>query len=143
MTIEDLIRTLGDIAASGRPSENLKRWERERGTEVIEVGSVSWLPSDDWPSDVVISKLGNDIRIVLIAALEPGSGAFSRLINGIVTAGLRPIVVCPSPEMQSIVSRWGWQCKEVGHNFETYETLFFPSRRWMKIRAARERTRAG
>jgi hypothetical protein len=49
--------------------------ERELDFELAHPGEVPWLPADDWPPDVIVSRRGREVRIVAIHARHPGAGA--------------------------------------------------------------------
>lgn len=79
------------------------------------------LPKDDWESGLVMIR-GIEARIVLLDARQPGTGAFKRLLASIGAAQLMPVVVAPmGPIMPLILRKWGWQCKQVGTGFESWE----------------------
>ena len=90
------------------PGEAMRQDEREKGYGIILPGEVPWLPTEDWPDNVVISQCRDEIRIIAIFAKEPGKGAFRRMIAGIKAAGLKPVVVCPFRDMEDILVRWHW-----------------------------------
>lgn len=115
----------------------MKAEEAKRGFEVIHVGSVSWLPVSDWHHDNVVSRDGNNIRLVAICAVNKGEGAFNRLITGIIQAGYTPVIVGPVVEMRAIMKRWRWKCKHIGSSFEDHEEHWFPKPIWMVQRLRR------
>lgn len=66
------------------------------------------MPSAEWERGVITRK-GDEIRLVAILAKQPGSGAFRRLIAAVEAADLRPVIVCPVGEvMPAIMKRWKW-----------------------------------
>jgi hypothetical protein len=119
------------------PGEAMRRNEIAKGGTLVPTGSVDWLPHTDWIEDMVVSRVGDDVRIVAIQAKEPGSGAFSRLITALAKRGLRPIVVCPFSHMEEILRRWKWRRKDVGIGFDDREDQWTPRSTWLKKRAAR------
>lgn len=66
-----------------------------------------------WPSHIVVSLDGAEVRIIAIIATRRGDGAFKRMVTGIVAAGLCPVVIEPMFGMPSILRRWGWSGKKV------------------------------
>lgn len=107
------------------PGEAMRQDERDAGHTIIRAGDVPWLPREDWPDDLVIARDGKVVRIVAIWARRPGTGAFSRMIDGIVAEGSFPAVVAPFQAMQNILDAWGWRCAD-----ETW----FPTREWVERR---------
>lgn len=96
------------------PVRAMLKEEIARGYVPVPVGSVDWLPTADWHPRDVVSSDGVEVRIVAIAARNPGTGAFRRLIAGIEAAGMRPVVVCPLTDMEEIMRHWGWATVRIG-----------------------------
>lgn len=123
MTDPIMRQFLLDIA-SGLPWEQImRRNEVREGHKIVMPGDVAWLPKSDWPSHIVISMDGEEVRIVAIIATVRGAGAFKRLVRGIVEAGLKPVVIEPLFDMPSILRKWGWAGKKV-------ETRTGPEYQW-------------
>src|SRR6185369_14000824 len=112
--------------------------EKERGFEIVETGSVPWLPAADWPNDIVITQKGKEIRIVAIYAKRPGNGAFRRLITAIIQAGMVPVIVTPVHEMRDTMKRWGWKQKLTGTNFHDREETWHPSEDFIRKHSLKE-----
>ncbi len=108
--------------------------EQAKGFIPVKTGSTDWLPASDWPEDVVITQKDNVIRIVAFYALQPGNGAFRRLVDGIIHAGLRPVVVAPTREMQETLRRWNWRQRFIGTTFQDIEEQWFPQRKFIEQR---------
>jgi hypothetical protein len=108
--------------------------EVARGYRPVFPGDFPWFPASEWPQDVVVSLDGNRVRIIAVYALNPGNGAFSRLITGIVRAGLIPTVVAPFSEMVDILTHWGWHRRIVGKTFNDRCDEWFPTRKWREQR---------
>lgn len=96
------------------PVREMLAEEVAMGYRPVPVGSVAWLPLADWHPRDVVSTNSVEVRIVAILARRPGTGALRRLIAGIEREGLRPVVVCPLPDMRRIMHRWGWSCVVIG-----------------------------
>jgi hypothetical protein len=129
---ENLIALLDQIAeALSRPGVSIADFmrgeEAKAGNIVILPGSEPWLPGDDWDESIVVSRRGNEIRLVAISAKQPGHGALKRTVDGIKAAGLVPVIVCPLGPMAEIVRRWGWKRRRVGKDFDTREEHWVPS----------------
>lgn len=129
------------------PEYELREAELSMGNSLIEIGEVAWLPADDWMS-AVVSRRGKEIRIVAIWAKFQGTGAFKRMIAGILSEGLRPIVVCPFDEMTQIMRHWGWSCQIVGRGLQREERWMpkkkcVPARTVRKSRTVEKETRRG
>lgn len=105
----------------------LRALEAEKGYRVLSVGDVPWLSVDEWSPDCVVSQDQDRIRLVLIVALTPGGGAFRRLLAQVQADGKVPVVIAPTRELQSTLSRWGWRHRLVGDSFETREDQWSPA----------------
>lgn len=101
--------------------EIMRQNERDAGYEPVLPGTAPWFSARDWRPTDVVSTDGKIVRIVAICARKPGSGAFRRMVNGIVAAGLEPVVIEPFPVMEAILTRWGWAGKLVGSGIDRYE----------------------
>ncbi len=135
MTLESLLDGILDGTLSDEQlQERMIRDEECRGFEVIRVGQEPlYLPPEDWHPLSFVSRHRRDIRIVGIIALNPGTGAFSRMVDKIINAGMRPILVHPTYDSADIVQRWGWRHQVVG-NGKSHEDCFVPTKEWMKGR---------
>jgi hypothetical protein len=100
--------------------------ERKRGFRVIRPGEASWFRVGDWKPESVASMHGTTIRLVLIDAYRPGTGAFTRMIRDIEEIGGRPAVLEPTKEFSAMLKRRGWRGTATGHTFETRETIWRP-----------------
>lgn len=117
-SIEALFEALD---AGQRIEEIMREEERAAGRRVVLPGDEPWLSSDDWHPTVVVSIDKREVRLVAILALRPGSGAFSRTVAGIRSAGLLPVIVEPTREMRATLLRWGWSVRRSGVGFESEE----------------------
>jgi hypothetical protein len=121
-TVQEQMDSLFAALDSGIPMEVIMRkMERDAGRRVVVPGEVEWLPEADWLASVVVSIDGIRVRIIAIAAKEPGKGAFRRLVAGIQAAGLIPCVVAPVQEMRETLRRWKWKGRTIGYGFEAEE----------------------
>lgn len=105
--------------------------ELAKGRRVLALGDEPWLSKDDWNEDIVISMGANRVFISAIVAKVSGRGSFSRLIDGILEAGLVPVVVCPFALMEAIVKRWNWRGIT---NHATNESHWFPQKKFKEKR---------
>lgn len=128
MTIGEMMKVI-ERALEVSPYVAMCEDEEAKGHEIIRVGSVDWLPASEWPTDIVIAKAKNTIRIVAIYNRDQGNGAFSRMVRGIQSAGLKPMVVCPSHQMRDILKGWNWRKQMVGTSFHDHEERWFPQRK--------------
>lgn len=94
--------------------EIMRQDERDAGYTVVLPGEQPWFSADDWRGTDVVSMNGKEVRIVAILAERPGTGAFRRMVDGIVAAGLVPTVIEPFDQMQSILRLWGWRGRVQG-----------------------------
>lgn len=108
---------------------SMRQHEVEIGGALVLPGLCPWLPNDDW-LEAVVSKKGGRVRIVLIVARKPGTGAFRRLVDGILAAGLMPVVVTPLWQMEAIMLRWGWIKSTTGTTFADREETWRPPAGW-------------
>lgn len=120
---------------------NVMREEQEAlGRRVLALGDEPWLSKDDWNDDIVISVDANRVWILALIAKVPGRRSFSRMVDGILDAGLVPVVVCPFASMEEILKRWDWRGIR---NEETMESQWFPQRKFKEERRRRrEKQRA-
>lgn len=79
----------------------------------VEVKSAEWLNADEW-KDFVITQSGRRIRLVLLYAKRPCTGAFTRLIAGIDAAGLTPVIVEPCQSLVDWCNRHDYRCRKIG-----------------------------
>lgn len=99
----------------------LKREERKAGWLTIAPGDVPWMPEEEWDGSSVVSVRGNVVRFILLRAANPGTGAFTRMIEGLLSAGLTPHVIEPTREFAAALRRRGWVRQDVTLGDEEYE----------------------
>lgn len=128
MNANDLMTALEEAFDKG-PYVVMREAEESNGAEVIEADSP--LFAGEWPHDILVTRLGKDIRIVAIYNPSKGNGAFSRLVDRIVDFGFRPVVACPTIEMKEICKRWGWKEQVIGSTFHDREDRMIPTKKWM------------
>jgi hypothetical protein len=122
-TTPELVSALRKMLDDGRPIwEQLRDREEASGHAIVRVGGAPWLPAKDWHADAIVSFTKDcEVRIVLVRARQPRTGAFRRLVRGILAHGCRPVVVAPLPPLAGILRRGGWVVTEVGSTFEDSE----------------------
>lgn len=103
--------------------------ETSRGFKVIRPGDAPWFRAADWRAASVASINGRYARLVLLHAFVSGRGAMTRTIAAIQEAGLKPVIVDPTPELAATLKRRGWKSRDAGSTFEDMETLWYPRRR--------------
>jgi hypothetical protein len=79
---------------------------------------------DEWRA-VVLSQDGRRVRIVLVDAFHPGTGAFTRLIAGIRAAGLTPVIVEPTLALRDWCERHGYRERIVGRG-DARHRIWYP-----------------
>ena len=127
MSLTDRIRA---IYASPVPVwMRMRIAELKRGAVIIQPGTVPWLPIEDWHETDCVSIDNGEVRIVAILAKQAGTGAFSRLVQGIIDCGLTPVVLEPLEQMQTIMDRWGWIHSETGFG-DDHENQWRPPVGW-------------
>jgi hypothetical protein len=132
-TIEQIHDTILNAMMNGSGNV-MRQGEIDKGRKLVAVGDCPWIPASDWFHDAVVSLHRDRVRIVAVHALNQGSGAFSRMITGIVKAGLHPVVIAPFDDMQQILERWGWHHRIVGTAFEDRYDEWWPTRKWKDLR---------
>lgn len=132
LTREETLKAVNDILEKG-PTACMREREVARGYTLIPLGDRPWFQPADWYDNCVMSLDGKHVRIVGVSAKRIGTGAFSRLVEGIIRDGLQPVVVCPMGHMEAILTRWGWTKQ---HHSEGADH-WFPTRKW---KAGRVRT---
>jgi hypothetical protein len=128
--MEKALQAFMRMLAGDDPAAMMREIEVAKGYRVVEVGTEKWLPRADWHRRDVFSTDGHVVRIVALKARHPRTGAFNRLLAGIVAANLTPVVICPMDDMELILRRWGWRHREVGFDFDTHEDQWWPARHW-------------
>lgn len=91
--------------------EWMEDFERKLGAMTVPLGTTHPFRfcREDWRRGVV-SRLGDEVRIVAVEARRQGRGALRRLVDGIKSAGLVPVIVCPVGRfMPAILRHWGWK----------------------------------
>lgn len=125
--VESTIREALEIG----PLEVIRRGERNKGYELIDASCApSWFIRADWNDDIVMSRYGRRVRIVLLTAKVQGRGSFRRLVINIIRAGLIPNVLSPMPLMQVILVKWNWRKAIIGSG-HTQEEYWFPQRKFI------------
>ena len=100
--------------------------EQKRNFRVIRPGDVPWFSADDWVPESVASVSGQLVRLVLLHAIEPGKGTFTRTLKELVDAGYNPAVIDPTEELAATLRRRGWKGRLCGSDFETFEYVWRP-----------------
>lgn len=124
-TVAELIACLNHPEG---PRGRMRDLEMERGRTEVQPSKLLVFPYtlQDFDEDTLLTREGNDIRIVIVNVRHPGKGAFGRLVRGISAAGLNPVVVAPvGPHMPAILAKWGWVQHIIGIGFER-ENLWRP-----------------
>ena len=106
--------------------------ERKAGYKIVKPGDEPWLSVADWKPDTVVSRKGRTVRLVLLVAVAPGKGGFTRTVDAIEAAGLAPVVVAPTDNFAATLKRHGWRCRTIGDGLYSEQ----------QYRRAKERKRA-
>jgi hypothetical protein len=128
--IDKAVEAFLRLVSGDDPAAMLREAEVHKGYTLVPVGSVDWLPAEDWTATDVVSTDGHEVRLVAIKAKQPRNGAFTRLVAGIMAAKLTPVVICPMSGMEMIMRYWGWRHREIGVDFDTHEDQWRPPRHW-------------
>jgi len=112
-----LLKADHQIAAAA----DLRRMELEQGHALIEVAS--WLDHADW-REIIVSRDHRRVRLVLLDARKPGTGAFTRLIDRISKAGLVPVIVEPNQLLVDWCHRHGYRMRIIGKRHHRQEVWY-------------------
>lgn len=118
---EQFGRLLSAMDAGMRMEDIMRADEIKAGRRVVKPGEEAWFPAADWHHSNVVSVEGDTVRLIAIWALNPGTGAFRRLVASIFAAGLKPCIIEPTNEMRATLKRWGWKGRRYGYGFESEE----------------------
>lgn len=102
------------LAAGKTIPDLIRSDETDAGHRVILPGDEPWFSADEWSPDCVVSLDRRRVRLILIVAQTPGSGAFTRLVARILASDLKPTVLAPTREFQAMLARRGWRRKDFG-----------------------------
>jgi hypothetical protein len=102
---------LADLVNGVSPIEAMRREERKAGYRPLELDERPWFSSRDWREGVVaIDDPAREVRIVAVAARTPRSGALRKMIAGISSEGMTPVIVEAMTEgMLAILKIWKWR----------------------------------
>lgn len=90
---------------------NTVRLERNQHFQIIRPGDAKWLPRRDWHADTVCSvdSERKEARLILLRAVAPGRGAFTRTLAALADEGLAPVVVEPMFHFKDRLIAKGWR----------------------------------
>lgn len=95
--------------------------EKQIDFDLVPVGSVPWLPAEDWHPDAIVSRSRRRVRIVMVMAKHPGTGALTRLIAAIRREGLKPVVVAPHDRLARHLAALGWKKRYAHQDWEWFK----------------------
>jgi len=105
--------------------------DKLRANEVLMGFSVvteaRWFNEDDWDRWTIITQDKNRIRLVALSARNPGTGAFTRLIDKIMREGLIPVVVEPNERLTEWCRRHWYRKRNSGQGVLRHE-IWYPKR---------------
>jgi hypothetical protein len=120
-----LIRELEAILSGNYdPVAAIVQGEKKRKFRVVRPGDEPWFLATDWKADSVASIAGNKVRLVLLSAIDEGTGSFTRTVKAIEDAGFQPVVIEPTFGFAAALKRRGCRKRTVGSSFETFETTW-------------------
>ena len=91
----------------------IRKEEHDAGNILID--KADRLNKNDWEEIVVSMDKEGRIRLVLLDAKQPGTGAFTRLIKQIEQAGLTPVIVEPLGFLETWCISHGWRSRRLRH----------------------------
>jgi hypothetical protein len=86
-----------------------------------------WLDPEDWDRWTIVSQDDRRIRLVALQATVPYSGAFTRLIDRIITENHVPVVVQPNAFLTLWCRRHWFRQRACGRN-ELRHVIWYPKR---------------
>lgn len=107
----------------------LIRNERQQGYKIVRPGEASWLPLSDWDLSSIVSTNGFRVRLVALCARNPGTGAFTRLIEATKREGMVPVVVEPFNDLAQVLKRWKWKSRLIGRGKYVHR-VWYPRTPW-------------
>ena len=102
-------------------AERLRQLEVSKGFTLV--AEAQWLERSDW-REIVASQDGKRIRLVLLDALHPGKGAFTRLIAGIWRCDLMPVLVEPNQSLIDWCYRHDFRARIIGKGPDRHEVWY-------------------
>lgn len=115
------------MSGSYDPVSEIVSAESLRGFFIIRPAQAVWFLASDWKPTSVASITPRGIaRLVLIDAVQPGTGALTRTLAAIQAAGLKPAVIDPNERLAKTLARRGWRGRLRGAAFEDRETIWTP-----------------
>ncbi len=114
-----LAQLLGAVAAAADfPSYAREIYEAD-GWQIIRPNSAAGLLmgfyADDWHDDSMLARRGLVVRVVLVRARQPLTGAFTRLRDGLETAGLAVEIDTPVGPWRNALLRQGYRGLRTKH----------------------------
>ena len=120
-----LVEVVKRILAGGYdPVTAIVEDETARGYKVVRPGDASWLPITDWRPASVASIDGNTVRLVLIHSYESGKGAMTKCLAAIESAGLKSVILEPTPQLADALRRRGWRGRRRSLPHGDHETIW-------------------
>jgi hypothetical protein len=104
-------------------ANNLRLLEIEQGHRLID--KAEWLNKNEWNEIIASEDQQGRIRLVVLNARIPGNGAFTRLIAGIQSAGLVPVIVEPIGILAQWCKKHGWRKRIVGRNTSNAHEIWY------------------
>ena len=96
--------------------------ERRHGRERVLIAD--WLDWQDWRTDTIITRECDRIRLVLLNARQPGTGALTRLVERIEASGLTPVLVEPDDRLAAWCERRGWRERIIGQRRDRHRIFY-------------------
>ena len=108
---------LSDIAEMVKSTSQNEIGNRLRGFELMMghsiISEADWLNPLDWTRRTIVSQDRHRIRLVAMEARQPGTGAFTRLIDAIERAGLIPVLVEPNEQIVAWCKRHWYRKRRI------------------------------
>ena len=111
------------------PAEIIADDEAARGFNVVRPGDAPWFQPNEWRAASVssVDDMGH-VRLVLLDAILPGTGALRRTLTSIRFLGMKPLIIEPTRELANTLTLNGWRSRTYGGGMDA-ETRWWPRQR--------------
>lgn len=104
-------------------ADSIRRTEKELGNRLIE--EAPWLFRNEWTEIIVSEDARGRVRLVLLDALLPGNGAFTRLVNAVLRDGKTVIIVEPTGSLVGWCKKHGWRKRVIARGTTNVHEIWY------------------
>jgi hypothetical protein len=105
--------------------DRMRMCEVRQGFSIV--SEAQWLDWNDWDRWTIISQDQKRVRLVALQAKNPGTGAFTRLIDAIWRSSLVPVLVEPNQLLIDWCHRHQFRKRTIGRK-EFRHDVWYPKR---------------